>query len=69
MTAIALPDGVDPKSFRDRIKARGILTAAGLNRYAGSGFRIGHMGDIRMADVECTLGAIRDALRETMVAL
>jgi aspartate aminotransferase-like enzyme len=68
MTAIALPDGVDPKSFRDRIKARGILTAAGLNRYAASGFRIGHMGDIRVADVERTLGAVRDALRETMVA-
>jgi aspartate aminotransferase-like enzyme len=68
MTAIALPEGVDPKPFRDRIKARGILTAAGLNRYAGRGFRIGHMGDIRMADVERTLGAVRDALRETMVA-
>lgn len=68
MTALALPNGVDPKPFRDRIKARGILTAAGLNRYAGRGFRIGHMGDIRMADVERTLGAVRDALRETMVA-
>ena len=68
MTALALPNGVDPKPFRDRIKARGILTAAGLNRYAGRGFRIGHMGDIRMADVERTLGSVRDALRETMVA-
>ena len=68
MTALALPNGVDPKPFRDRIKAQGILTAAGLNRYAGRGFRIGHMGDIRMADVERTLGAVRDALRETMVA-
>jgi aspartate aminotransferase-like enzyme len=61
MTAIALPAGVDPKSFRDRIKARGILTAAGLDRYASVGFRIGHMGDIRMADVERTLDAVREA--------
>jgi aspartate aminotransferase-like enzyme len=68
MTALALPDDVDPRPFRDRIKAQGILTAAGLNRYAARGFRIGHMGDIRMADVERTLRAVRDALRETMVA-
>ena len=68
MTAIALPDGVDPKPFRDRIKARGILTAAGLGPFAGRGFRIGHMGDIRMADVDRTLVAVREALRETLVA-
>jgi len=68
MTAIALPAGVDPKSFRDRIKARGILTAAGLDRYAPVGFRIGHMGDIRMADVERTLDAVREALQATLVA-
>ena len=67
MTAIALPDGVDPKPFRDRIKTRGILTAAGLGPYAARGFRIGHMGDIRMADVDRTLAAVRDALRESMV--
>jgi aspartate aminotransferase-like enzyme len=65
MTAIALPNGVDPKAFRDRIKARGILTAAGLGPYASRGFRIGHMGDIRMPDVERTLSAVGDALRES----
>jgi aspartate aminotransferase-like enzyme len=68
MTAIALPDGVNPKAFRDHITARGILTAAGLGPYASRGFRIGHMGDIRMADVERTLGAVREALRDTLVA-
>jgi aspartate aminotransferase-like enzyme len=68
MTAIALPPGVDPKPFRDRIKARGILTAAGLGPYAARGFRIGHMGDIRLVDVERTLDAVRDALRESLVS-
>lgn len=68
MTAIALPVGVDPKAFRDRVKARGILTATGLERYAPVGFRIGHMGDIRMPDVERTLGAVRDALNAPLVA-
>lgn len=63
LTAIALPDGMDPKAFRDRIKSAGILTAAGLGRYATAGFRIGHMGDIRMDDVERTLAAVAGALQ------
>jgi aspartate aminotransferase-like enzyme len=67
LTAIALPSGISPKAFRDRIKAQGILTAAGLGRYEPTGFRIGHMGDIRMADVERTLDAVSEALRESLV--
>jgi aspartate aminotransferase-like enzyme len=65
LSALALPDHVNPKAFRDRIKAQGILTAAGLGRYESHGFRIGHMGDIRMTDVERTLAAVASALRET----
>ncbi len=65
LTAVAVPAGIGPKPLRDKIKARGILTAAGLGRYEPLGFRIGHMGDIRMADVERTLVAIGEALRET----
>jgi serine---pyruvate transaminase len=64
MTAIALPAGVEPRPLRERIKARGILTAGGLGPYESTGVRIGHMGDIRVADVERTLGALREALDE-----
>jgi aspartate aminotransferase-like enzyme len=64
LTAIALPAGVAPRTVRDSIKARGILTAAGLSKFAETAMRIGHMGDIRLADVERTLGALTDALRE-----
>jgi len=62
VTAIALPPTVEPRAIREALKARGIWTAAGLGRYERGGFRIGHMGDIRMADVERTLGALREAL-------
>ncbi len=62
LTAIALPTGVAPKPFRDSIKAAGILTASGLGAFEASGFRIGHMGDIRAEDVERTIAAVRDAL-------
>jgi aspartate aminotransferase-like enzyme len=62
MTAIAVPPGVEPRAIRDALKARGIWTAAGLGKYERRGFRIGHMGDIRMDDVERTLSALRDVL-------
>ncbi len=64
MTAIALPTGIEPRAIRGRIKARGILTAGGLGPYESAGFRVGHMGDIRMADVERTLAALEEALDE-----
>ena len=53
---------VPATAVRDGLKARGILTAAGLGIFQPSGFRIGHMGDIRLADVERTLAALRDVL-------
>jgi len=49
---------------RDGLKARGILTAAGLDRYQPSAFRIGHMGDIREDDVRQTLVALAEVLME-----
>ena len=58
LTAIGLPPGLPPRSLREGLKARGILTAAGMGPYEQNAFRIGHMGDIRIADVERTLGAL-----------
>ena len=59
MTALAF---ATPAPVRDRLKERGILTAAGLGRFQADGFRIGHMGDIRLDDVDRTLVALRDVL-------
>jgi serine---pyruvate transaminase len=64
LTAIALPPELPPARLRDGLKARGILTAAGLDRFQSSAFRIGHMGDIREADVERTLTALSDVVTE-----
>jgi aspartate aminotransferase-like enzyme len=63
-----LPSGVAPRPFRDAIKAAGILTAAGLGPFEPTGFRIGHMGDIRAADVDRTLAAVRVALDTVLIA-
>jgi aspartate aminotransferase-like enzyme len=67
LTAIALPPDLPPQRLREGIKARGILTAAGLDRFKDSAFRIGHMGDIREADVSRTLAAVAEVIAEMRV--
>jgi aspartate aminotransferase-like enzyme len=62
VTAIALPSHAAPAAVRRGLEARGVYTAGALGRFQPSGFRIGHMGDIRMHDVERTLAALRDVL-------
>ena len=68
LTAIAAPAGVSPKDLRNGMRVRGVLTAGGLGKYKDSSFRIGHMGDIRLADVERTLTALAETLAELRVA-
>jgi aspartate aminotransferase-like enzyme len=62
LTAIGVPDGIAAKSLRDALRARGILTAAGLGQFGERAFRIGHMGDIRVEDVARTLDALAEVL-------
>ena len=68
LTAIARPPGVSPKELRNGMRLRGVLTAGGLGRYKDSAFRIGHMGDIRLADVDRTITALAETLAELKVA-
>jgi alanine-glyoxylate transaminase/serine-glyoxylate transaminase/serine-pyruvate transaminase len=62
VTAIALPASIAPKALREGLEQRGILTAAAMGRFEPSAFRIGHMGDIRLADVERTLAALAETV-------
>jgi aspartate aminotransferase-like enzyme len=62
VTAIALPPDHPPAQVRDAMRARGLLVAGALEHFQPTAFRIGHMGDIRPADVERTLDALRQVL-------
>ncbi len=62
LTAIRLPDGVDPGAVRAAVRAEGIQIAAGLGDWRATCVRVGHMGDIRPEDVARTLDAIDTAL-------
>jgi aspartate aminotransferase-like enzyme len=64
VTGISLPHDLPPDRVRQGLEARGILTAAGLEHYRDTAFRIGHMGDIRPGDVTVTLDALRAVLQD-----
>lgn len=61
LSALEVPEGLDPETVRVRIREAGIQIAGGLGPYKGRGIRIGHMGDIRMDDVVRTMGALEEA--------
>jgi len=61
LTALRLPPGVAPETVRGRVRAKGIQIAGGLGAYKPTCIRIGHMGDIRMEDVDRTLDALEEA--------
>lgn len=64
LTALRTSPGVAPKTIRDGLKQRGILVAGGLGSHGNNAIRIGHMGDIRVSDVERTCDAIAAILLE-----
>jgi aspartate aminotransferase-like enzyme len=64
LTALRTPSEVSPKVIKDGLERRGILVAGGLGSYANSAIRIGHMGDIRVSDVERTCDALEAVLAE-----
>jgi aspartate aminotransferase-like enzyme len=65
LTPVLLPSGVAADRVRGGVRRRGIQVAAATGAYQASAVRIGHMGDIRMADVDRTLRALDDVLAET----
>ena len=62
LTAVAMPAGREPGPLRNSLRARAIEIASGLGKYESSAFRIGHMGDINVDDVDRTLGALAEVL-------
>jgi aspartate aminotransferase-like enzyme len=62
LTAVAMPAGVDPAHVRDGMRARGIEIAAGLGPFEKTAVRIGHMGDIRLADIDGTIAALAEVM-------
>lgn len=56
------PEG-DPETIRSRMKERGYTLGGGYGEWKSSTFRIGHMGDIPLADLEAMLKDLAEVAR------
>ncbi|MDP3488342.1 MAG: alanine--glyoxylate aminotransferase family protein, partial [Bacillota bacterium] len=64
LSCILYPDGVDDVAFRKALGAKGMVVAGSLASLAGKAFRIGHMGNVQLADLRKAMGLIGEALQE-----
>ena len=64
LTAVATPPGVAPEELRHAMEAHGVIVAEALGPFAQSAFRIGHMGDIRLPDLDRTFEALGAVLAD-----
>lgn len=62
MTAVRTPEGLDPTAIRNALQKHGIAVAVGLGPFESDSFRIGHLGDIRLDNVERTLQTLADVV-------
>lgn len=58
------PQGIDPQAIVKKLAERGWTIGGGYGDWKPSTFRIGHMGEVREADLEALLGEIDSILEE-----
>lgn len=59
----ALAPVLPPDAIRGEMKKRGFTLGGGYGQWKDTTFRIGHMGDIPVADLEAMLDALADVVR------
>ena len=62
VTAAWLPDGLDWKRASADMEARGLVLAGGQGKLKGQILRVGHMGDVTLAEIEAALSVIASVL-------
>jgi len=64
LSCICYPEGVDDAAFRKCLAGKGMVVAGALASLAGKAFRIGHMGNVQLADLRRAIGLVGEALQE-----
>lgn len=62
LSVVKYPEGVEDLSFRTAYNENGVVVAGGLGETAGKVFRIGHMGNLSLSQVNFALDALERAL-------
>jgi len=63
LSVFRYPQSIEDVAFRKEMAARGVVVAGGLGPVAGKVFRIGHMGNIGIAEIAATLEAAEGSLQ------
>jgi aspartate aminotransferase-like enzyme len=64
LSAISIPSDMSVNEIRQGLREKGILVARGIGEFEETSIRIGHMGDIRPADVELTLRRLGEIIEQ-----
>lgn len=62
LSVVYYPEGVEDKSFRSTFYENGVVVAGGLGETAGKVFRMGHMGNLSIAQIYFALEALEKTL-------
>ena len=62
VTCVVLPGGVEGPSVVSGMRERGFVIGGGYGKLKGTTFRIGHMGDHTLAELEGVLGTLEEIL-------
>ena len=62
LTALVVPAGIEPSELRSGVRRAGIQIAVGLGAFKPTCIRIGHMGNIGMAEVDRTMDVLQEVL-------
>ncbi|MER1998361.1 MAG: alanine--glyoxylate aminotransferase family protein [Lysinibacillus sp.] len=64
LSCILYPQGVEDAMFRSELAKKGVIVAGSLAHLAGKAFRIGHMGNTEVGQLEKALVAIGETLQQ-----
>ena len=64
LSCIIYPQGVDDATFRSELAKKGVIVAGSLAHLAGKAFRIGHMGNTEVEQLEKALVAIGETIQQ-----
>ncbi|MBI2213917.1 MAG: alanine--glyoxylate aminotransferase family protein [Acidobacteria bacterium] len=65
VTTLVPKHGRSPRAIVDSMKSRGFTVSGGYGRIKDDTFRIGHMGDLTLTDVETMLAALEEVFDES----
>ncbi|BAL81420.1 pyridoxal-phosphate-dependent aminotransferase family protein [Caldisericum exile] len=64
LSVFLYPDGVEDKTFRGKLKEKGVIVANTLAELYGKGFRIGHMGSVTKDELIVAVSKIAETFEE-----